>query len=196
VAAGYDGVVPAMLMTALGGGVFANIILGVILLLLLSASMSTLSSIVLSSSSAISIDLIQEIRPNIKQKLQLLITRGLCLLFILFSFVFATMNISFIVNLMSFSWGVVAGSFIGPFLWGLYGRWVTKAGAWAGLLSGVVVVGGALLYFTSVMGFDAAKSLAPQMGVAAMAVSLIAVPIVSAFTKKYDIAHTEKIFAK
>jgi Na+/proline symporter len=194
VEAGYDGVVPAMLMSALGKGVFPNVILGVILLLLLSASMSTLSAIVLSSSSAISIDLVQEVRPTIKQNTQLTITRFLCLLFIVFSFIFATMNISFIVNLMSFSWGVVAGSFIGPFLWGLYGKWITKAGAWAGLLSGIVTVGGMLLYFTSVMGFAAAKSLAPQMGVTAMAVSLIAVPLVSLFTKRYDAAHTERIF--
>jgi SSS family transporter len=191
---GYDGVVPAMLMSALGNGVFPNIILGVILLLLLSASMSTLSSIVLSSSSAISIDLIQELRPDIKQKPQLVLTRCLCIVFIVLSFIFATMNISFIVNLMSFSWGVVAGSFIGPFLWGLYGKWITKAGAWAGLLSGIVAVGGMLLYFTSVSGFAAAKSLAPQMGVTAMAVSLIAVPLVSLFTRKFDAAHTERIF--
>jgi Na+/proline symporter len=105
------------------------------------------------------------------------------------------MNISFIVNLMSFSWGVVAGSFIGPFLWGLYGKWITKAGAWAGVLSGVVVVGGLLIYFTSVMGFAAAKSFAPQMGVSAMAVSLIAVPLVSLVTKKFDAAHVEKVFS-
>jgi SSS family solute:Na+ symporter/sodium/proline symporter len=194
-AAGYDGVGPAMLMSALSGGVLPSIVLGVILLLLLSASMSTLSSIVLSSSSAVSIDLIQEIRPGVKQKTQLIATRFLCVLFIVFSFIFATMNISFIVNLMSFSWGVVAGSFIGPFLWGLYGRWVTKTGAWAGLLSGLVVVGGALIYFTSIMGFAAAKSLAPQMGVAAMAVSLIAVPLVSLVTKKFDKAHVESIFS-
>jgi SSS family solute:Na+ symporter/sodium/proline symporter len=196
VAGGYDGVVPAMLMSALGNGVFPNIILGVILLLLLSASMSTLSSIVLSSSSAISIDLIQEIRPDIRQKPQLIITRFLCLLFIVFSFIFATMNISFIVNLMSFSWGVVAGSFIGPFLWGLYGKWITKAGAWAGLLSGIVVVGGALVYFSSISSFAIAKSLAPQMGVAAMAASLVVVPLVSLFTKKFDKTHTEKIFGR
>jgi SSS family solute:Na+ symporter/sodium/proline symporter len=194
VAAGYDGVVPAMLMTALGNGVFQNVVLGVILILLLSASMSTLASIVLSSSSAISIDLVQEVKPAINQGSQLMITRGLCVIFIILSFIFATMNISFIVNLMSFSWGVVAGSFIGPFLWGLYGKWVTKAGAWAGLLSGVVVVGCALIYFTSVAGFDAAKSLAPQMGVAAMAVSLIATPLVSLATKKFETAHVERVF--
>ncbi|MDR3296170.1 MAG: sodium:solute symporter, partial [Clostridiales Family XIII bacterium] len=195
VAGGYDGAVPAMLMAALSGGVFQNIILGVILLLLLSASMSTLASVVLSSSSAVSIDLIQEIRPAIRPGPQLLVTRGLCVLFIACSFFFATMNISFIVNLMSFSWGIVAGSFIGPFLWGLYGKWVTKAGAWAGLLSGLVVVGGALLYFTSSMGFAAAKALAPQMGVSAMALSLLAVPVVSLFTKKFEKAHTDMIFS-
>jgi SSS family solute:Na+ symporter/sodium/proline symporter len=191
---GYDGVVPAMLMQALSGGVFANIVLGVILLLLLSASMSTLSSVVLSSSSAVSIDLISSLRPDVGAKQQLAIMRLLCVLFIVASFVFATMNISFIVNLMSFSWGVVAGSFIGPFIWGLYGKWVTKAGAWAGLLSGVCVVGGALLYLTSAAGFDAAKALAPQMGISAMAASLAAVPVVSLFTKKFKASHIDKVF--
>ncbi|MDR1571243.1 MAG: sodium:solute symporter [Clostridiales Family XIII bacterium] len=194
VAGGYDGVIPAMLMKALSEGVFQNVVLGVILLLLLSASMSTLSSVVLSSSSAISIDLIQEIRPNIRPGRQLLLTRILCMLFIALSFVFATMNISFIVNLMSFSWGVVAGSFIGPFLWGLYGRWVSRAGAWAGLLSGVAVVGGALVCLSLSVGFEAAKAFAPQMGISAMAVSFVAVPAVSAFTKKYDRSHTDRLF--
>jgi SSS family solute:Na+ symporter/sodium/proline symporter len=191
VAGGYDGAVPSMLITALTGGVFQNIVLAVILLLLLSASMSTLSGVVLSSSAAVSIDLIQELRPTIQPGRQLLITRGLCFLFIALSFPVATMNISFIVNLMSFSWGVVAGSFIGPFLWGLYGRWITKSGAWAGLLSGLVVVGGALLYLSASVGFAAAKSFAPQMGISAMIVSLVAVPIVSLFTRKFDAAHVD-----
>jgi SSS family solute:Na+ symporter/sodium/proline symporter len=191
---GYDSVVPAMLMQALGDGVFANIVLGVILLLLLSASMSTLSSVVLSSSSAVSVDLISGVRPQIGAKTQLATMRLLCVLFIAASFVFATMNISFIVNLMSFSWGVVAGSFIGPFIWGLYGRWITKAGAWAGLLSGVCVVGFSLLYFTSAIGFDAAKALAPQMGISAMAASFAIVPLVSLFTKKFEAAHIDKVF--
>ncbi|MDR1135247.1 MAG: sodium:solute symporter [Clostridiales Family XIII bacterium] len=192
---GYDAVIPAMLMQALSGGVLHNIVLGVILLLLLSASMSTLSSVVLSSSSAVSVDLMQGIMPDIKQKSQLSIMRVLCVLFIALSFIFATMNISFIVNLMSFSWGVVAGSFIGPFFWGLYGRWITKAGAWAGLLSGVIVVGGSLIYLSSGLGFDAAKAFAPQMGILAMAVSFVAVPAVSLFTKKFDSAHTDKVFS-
>ncbi|MDR0424177.1 MAG: sodium:solute symporter [Clostridiales Family XIII bacterium] len=192
---GYDAVVPAMLMQAFSGGVLQSVVLGVILLLLLSASMSTLSSVVLSSSSAVSVDLVHEIAPGIKQKSQLIILRVLCALFIVISVVFATMNISFIVNLMSFSWGVVAGSFIGPFFWGLYGKWVTKAGAWAGLLSGIIAVGGSLFFLSSSMGFDAAKAFAPQMGIFAMALSFVAVPAVSLFTKKFDKSHIEKVFS-
>ena len=193
---GYDNVMPTILMKALTGNVWLNILLSVIMLLLLSASMSTLASIVLTSSSAISVDIIKVIKPDISEKKQMLIMRLLCLLFVALSFVFATLNISFIVNLMSFSWGVVAGSFIGPYIWGLYSKKVTKAGAWAGTLSGLVVVGAALAVITAMSGFDAAKALAPEMGVAAMAVSVIVVPIVSAFTKKLDEKFVESCFVK
>ncbi len=183
VAGGFDGVMPTLLMEALTSNVFSVVVLSIIMLLLLSASMSTLSAVVLSSSSAVSIDLIGEIKPEIKDKHQMIVMRLLCVLFIGLSFIFATMNISFIVNLMSFSWGVVSGSFIGPFLWGIYSTKVTKAGAWAGLLSGLIVVGGAMMYYCSIIGFADAKTLAPQMGVAAMLVSVISVPVVSKFTK-------------
>lgn len=194
VAGGFDGVIPQLLMTALTHNVFSTIILSVIMLLLLSASMSTLSAIVLSSSSAVSVDLVQEIHPNIKNKHQMIIMRLLCILFIALSFIFATMNISFIVNLMSFSWGVVAGSFIGPFIWGLYSKKTTRAGAWAGILSGLVVVGGLLIFNTISVGFEAAKGMAPVFGVTAMAVSFIIVPIVSSFTKKFSRKHIESVF--
>lgn len=193
---GYDNVIPTILMKALTGDVWLNILLSVIMLLLLSASMSTLSAVVLSSSSAISVDIIEAVKPDIKPKTQMLIMRGLCLLFVALSFVFATLNVSFIVNIMSFSWGVVAGSFIGPYIWGLYSKKVTKAGAWAGTLSGLVVVGILLTVFTVTNGFDAAKALAPEFGVTAMAVSVIIVPIVSRFTKKLDTKIVDECFEK
>lgn len=183
VAGGFDGVMPSLLIEALTSNVFSIVVLSIIMLLLLSASMSTLSAVVLSSSSAVSVDLIGELKPDIKDRHQMVVMRLLCVLFIGLSYIFATMNISFIVNLMSFSWGVVAGSFIGPFIWGIYSTKVTKAGAWAGLLSGVIVVGGAMAYYCSTIGFADAKALAPQMGVAAMLVSVISVPVVSKFTK-------------
>jgi Na+/proline symporter len=193
-AAGYDGVVPNLLMQVLSGSVLTNMILSIILLLLLSASMSTLAAIVLSSSSALAVDLIKVVQPKIAPQRQLRLIRLLCLLFVALSFAFATMNISFIVNLMSFSWGIVAGCFIGPYLWGLYSKRVTRAGAWAGALSGLVVVLALAIYTTATSGFAAAKSLAPEFGVAAMVVSLLAVPLVSLFTKPFSKEHTDRVF--
>ncbi len=183
---GFDMVVPQTLMNSLGmdGSILTTIILAVIMLLLLSASMSTLSSIVLTSSSAISVDLIPVVHPQFKDKHQIAIMRLLCLLFVGLSFLFATANITFIVNLMSFSWGVVAGSFIGPFLWGLYYKGTTKTGAWAGLLSGLFVVGIlTIIHTVSSDSFKFAMSMSPQSGISAMAVSVAVVPLVSLATK-------------
>ncbi|MEA4823446.1 MAG: sodium:solute symporter [Clostridiaceae bacterium] len=179
IAGSYDAVMPTLLITVFSGSVSANIILSVILLLLLSASMSTLSAIVLTSSSAISVDILKTVRPDIPEKRQMVIMRSLCVLFVALSFTFACANISFIVNLMSFSWGIVAGSFLGPYFWGLYSKKITRIGAWAGLLSGIVIVGGSILVLTLVSGFAAAKSAAPILGVAAMGGSFLLTPILS-----------------
>lgn len=170
---GYDDVIPNILIKTLSSNTFTVVILGVIVILLLSASMSTLSSLVLSSSSAVSIDLVKEVKPDITDKGQTIIMRILCGLFIVLSFLFATLNISFIVNLMSFSWGVVAGSFIGPFLFGLYKKNISKLGGILGLLSGPVTVFSLFFFNYARVGFDSAKSMAPEFGVTAMVVSII-----------------------
>ena len=115
---GIDAVIPSLLLEVLGGNTVGTILLAVVMILLLSASMSTLVSVVLTSASAVSVDLIPMIRKKeIAPKSQMLLTRGCCLLFVICSFVFATQNIPIIVNLMSFSWGIVSGCFIGPYLW-------------------------------------------------------------------------------
>lgn len=193
---GFDMVMPELLLKTFSNGVFANIMLSIIMLLLLSASMSTLASVVLTSSSAIAVDIMGDYRNNLSDKNQMIVLRSLCILFVALSFIFASLNISFIVNIMSFSWGVVAGSFIGPFIWGLYSKKTTKAGAWAGALSGLVVVGTCIAITTLSAGFDVAKSLSPEFGVLAMVVSIIIVPIVSTFTKKLPDEHIEKCFSK
>lgn len=193
---GYDAVVPYILTSVLSSSVPLIILLAVILLLLLSASMSTLGSLVLSSSSAIAVDLMGVVRPGIKEKSQMWLMRILCLVFVALSYIFATMNISFIVNLMSFSWGIVAGCFIGPFLWGLYSKKVTRAGAWAGAVSGLVVVLGLVIFKTLTVDFNAAKSMAPNYGVVAMAVSVVIVPLVSLFTKPFTKEHLAECFDK
>ena len=192
---GVDSVIPQTLLTALGDpNLFTTIILAVILILLLSASMSTLSSIVLSSASAISVDLIPTFKKDFNSRAQMLVTRGLCLLFVALSYIFATGNITIIVNIMSFSWGIVSGCFIGPYVWGIYSKKVTKAGAWAGMICGFLTVAVTTIILTCGADFKTAASKAPEMGCAAMAVSLIVVPVVSAFTPKFAKEHIDRVF--
>lgn len=192
--AGHDGVIPAVLTTVLGKNLASNILLAVILILLLSASMSTLVSVVLSSASAISVDLIPEIKKNYTRHTQLITTRVLCLAFVILSYLFATRNISIIVNIMSFSWGIVSGCFIGAYVWGICSKRITLAGAWCGIAAGFLTVLCPTVITTLRSGFAAAAANAATLGVYAMAASLIAVPVVSCFTKKYDSEHIAAVF--
>ena len=95
---------------------------------------------------------------------------------------------------MSFSWGLVSGCFIGPYIWGLFSKKITKIGAYAGIVSGLLTVGGATLVITLTNSFSAAAAKSPEMGVSAMAVSMIVVPVVSLLTKNKDTARVDKIF--
>jgi len=192
---GIDSIIPAVLIKVLGNGTLGIILLAVIMILLISASMSTLEAVVLTSASAVAVDLIPSIRKKpIKPERQMLITRMFCLAFVACSFIFATQNIPIIVSLMSFSWGVVSGCFIGPYIWGLFSKKITKVGAYAGMIAGLLTVGSATLVISLTSSFSAAAAKSPEMGVAAMAVSMIVVPVVSAFTKKNDQQRVEEIF--
>ena len=192
---GIDSVIPTLLMEVLGGGTLGIILLAVIMILLLSASMSTLEAVVLTSASAVAVDLIPAVRKKeTNPETQMLLTRILCLVFVACSFIFATQNIPIIVSLMSFSWGIVSGCFIGPYIWGLFSKKITKIGAYSGILSGLLVVGISTLVISLNSGFGAAAAKSPEMGVAAMAVSMIIVPVVSALTKNKDTERVEDIF--
>ena len=190
---GIDAIIPAVLMEVLGNGTLGIILLAIIMVLLLSASMSTLEAVVLTSASAVAVDLIPAVsKKEIPAKKQMLLTRLLCLAFVACSFIFATQNIPIIVSLMSFSWGIVSGCFIGPYIWGLFSKKITRIGAFAGIISGLVTVGGATLVISLTSGFSAAAAKSPEMGVCAMAISMIIVPIVSIITKK-DATDKERI---
>ena len=195
---GIDSVIPAVLLKVLGGSTLGIILLALIMILLLSASMSTLEAVVLTSASAVAVDLIPAFRKKeIPANKQMLITRIFCLAFIACSFIFATQNIPIIVNLRSFSWGIVSGCFIGPYIWGMFSKRITKIGAFAGVISGLVTVGGATLVMSLTSGFGVAASRSPEMGVAAMAVSFIVVPVVSLLTKNSakDTQRADDIFS-
>lgn len=195
---GIDAVIPSVLMEVLGNGTLGVILLAIIMVLLLSASMSTLQSVVLTSASAVAVDLIPAVsKKEISSKNQVLLTRVLCLAFVACSFIFATQNIPIIVSLMSFSWGIVSGCFIGPYVWGLFSKKITKIGAYAGILSGLLTVGGTTLVISLTSGFSAAASRSPEMGVAAMAISFVVVPLISLLTKNKaeEQKRVEEIFA-
>ncbi|MDK2800530.1 MAG: solute:Na+ symporter, family [Clostridiales bacterium] len=179
----FDMIMPEILKIAL-----PEAVLIVILLLVLSASMSTLASIVLTSSSAIAIDLVQGyLFPNMKKDKVMLLMRILCLVFIIFSFIVAYKP-NAILALMSFSWGTVAGAFIGPFIYGLYWKGTTQLGAWAGM------VGGFLTSIILAIQSNMNASQAPMFGMIAMIVSIIAVPVVSVITPKFSHTHISEVF--
>jgi SSS family solute:Na+ symporter len=160
----------------------------IVMLLVLSASMSTLSSLVLVSSSALSIDLIHgAFCPSLDKKHTVTILRVFCGVFIIFSLLIAIFKFDIIIKLMSLSWGTIAGAFLAPYLYGLFWKGTTKAGAWAGLISGVVIsVLGTLLFKD--------EKLAPLVSSVSMLLPLIIVPIVSWFTPAYEKEHLARVF--
>jgi len=115
--------------------------------------------------SAVAVDLIPAVRKKeTEPKTQMLLTRILCLAFVACSFIFATQNTPIIVSLMSFSWGIVSGCFIGPYIWGLFSKKITKIGAHAGIIAGFLTVGGATLVISLNSGFSAAAVKSPRDG--------------------------------
>ena len=167
----FDRIIPDMLNAHLPEALMA-----LILLLVLSASMSTLSSLILVSSSAVAIDMYKgHINPDISKKKSLAMMRFLCFVFMAFAFFIARYEFAFIVTLMSLSWGVVAGSFLAPYVYALYWRRTTKAGVLAGMLTGFTL---AIVLFY-LMGQD----YSPFASSIAMIVPFGVVPLVSIFTR-------------
>lgn len=163
-AAGHDQMIPIILNSAL-----PTLLLGIVLVLVMAASVSTLSGITLSSCSTIVLDLINGRKENdsIDKVKVLKTTRLICLLFIALSYLIAAVKTP-ILTLMSFSWGTISGAFLAPYLLGLRWKKMNMTGAWTGMITGVAV-SIALMIFS---GFAAAS--APLFGVIAMASSFVA----------------------
>ncbi|MCD8315895.1 MAG: sodium:solute symporter family protein [Eggerthellaceae bacterium] len=175
----YDSIIPSMLST------LPDILIGLVIVLVLSASMSTLSSLVLTSSSTLTIDLIKgNVVKKMSEKAEIGTMRVLLVIFIIISAVIALFqyhsSIVFIAQLMSYSWGALAGAFLGPFLWGLYSGRVSKAAVWCSFVIGV-----GLTLVNMIMGFVGTPLIASPIncGAICMILSLIVVPVVSLFTK-------------
>lgn len=178
----FDRIIPDLLTTHLPEGVMA-----LIMLLILSASMSTLSSLILVSASAIAIDMYKgHVNPSVSKERSLMMMRFLSAIFIALSYVIARYDFALIVTLMSLSWGVVAGSFMAPYFYGLYWRGATRAGAKAGMFTGMTL---AIVLF-----FKLGPDKSPLAASIAMIVPFIVVPLVSVFSKPPSKSLLDKAF--
>lgn len=163
----------------------------VILLLVFSASMSSLSSLVLVSSSAIAMDLYAGVlKPNADKRTVMILMRVLCGVFVAASLALAMRQLTFIVNLMALSWGALAGSFAAPYVYGLFWRRATRAGATAGLLSGLIIAAGLVLAQPQIY-----MKYSPVFGALGIVVPFAVVPIVSLFTKQLPKEIVNKAFS-
>ena len=188
---GYDSVIPTMLSG------LPSVLIALVVVLVLAASMSTLSSLVLASSSTLTLDFIKgTLIKDLEEKKQLLIMRALIVVFITISVVLALVqyksNVTFIAQLMGVSWGALAGAFLAPFLYGLYWKRTSKAAVWVSFVFSTVVM----------LANVVAKPLFPVIlrspinaGAFCMIAGLILVPIVSVFTKAPDKQLVENVFA-
>ncbi len=190
-AVGYDAIIPTMLEK------LPDLLMGVVIILVLSASMSTLSSLVLTSSSTFTIDLIKPLsKKTISEKKQISIMRILIAIFILVSAVIAWMqykfNISSIAQLMGISWGALAGAFLAPFLYGLYWKRTTRTACYVSFGFGVVVM---VLNMVARSAFPAFMQSPVNCGAVVMIASLVIVPVVSLLTPKPDAKSVDAMFA-
>ncbi|MFZ5646405.1 MAG: sodium:solute symporter family protein [Bacillota bacterium] len=179
---------PDLLMPTLINNILPEIGAAVILLLVLSASMSTLASLVLVSSSAITIDLLKTVRPDMGDRQGTTAMRLFCLLFIALSLVLALAQPQIILSLMAMSWGTVAGFFLAPYIYGLFWRGATPASAWAGALAGLVFSVAMSLYYKLNPG------VMPTIGSLAMLIPLVVMPVVALFTKPLPDEYIRKVF--
>ena len=191
----YDSIVPSMIEN------LPEILIGVVVVLVLSASMSTLSSLVLTSGSTLTLDIIVPAsKKKIKEKSQMLIIRVFILFFIVISSILAIIqaksSVTFIAQLMGISWGALAGAFLAPFLYSLYWKRVTKAAVLASFISGTgIMIANMFCSFTGRTFISPYFTSPINAGVLAMVAGLVVVPLVSLCTKKPDEKQIEETFA-
>ncbi len=188
---GYDAIIPTMFES------FSPLMIGLVVILVLSASMSTLSSLVLTASSTLTLDLLGKLPcAKMSEKQQLRWIRWLILAFIVLSAVIAIVqyrySITFIAQLMGLSWGAMAGAFLGPYLYGLYSKRITVASVWTSFAFGVGVMLLNMFFRTS---FPAWLQSPINCGAFVMVASLVIVPLVSLITRPPSGEHVDWVFS-
>ena len=188
---GYDSVVPTMLAG------LPDMLIAIVVILVLSASMSTLSSLVLPSSSTLTLDLLKDnVIKDMDEKRQVFIMRVLIVVFVAISVVIAIVqyrsNVTFIAQLMGVSWGALAGAFLAPFLYGLYWKSASRIGVWCSFIFSTVVMLANMFVRSS---FPTLLQSPINAGAFCMIAGLIIVPVVSLFTPKPDRKVVEDAFS-
>ena len=179
-----DYIVPSMLKLAN----LPTVLLGVVLVLLISASVSTLCSITLTASSTFSVDIVKKsIRPNMSEKKTTVLTKLACVVFVIMSFVVATTDTP-ILDMMSYSWGIISGSFLAPYVIALYWKKANKQGAWAGIIGGFVIalVPAVCKLAEPFADVAAVKQIAAMGPVFACAAMIISIVLVIGVSKVYN----------
>ena len=197
----FDTIVPTMLST------LSALVIAVVIVLVLSASMSTLSSLVLTSSSTFTLDVIKPAsKKEMSEKKQVFVMRVFIVFFIFVSAVIAIFKdahpeVTFIAQMMGVSWGALAGSFLAPFLYGLYWKGVTKVATVVCFVWGCAVAVLQLIVslcgidvtgWGTVLGYIFKSSI--NSGVVAMVGGLIIVPVISLITKKQSKEEIDNMF--
>jgi len=168
----FDAIMPTVLTQAL-----PEVLAALILLLVLSASMSTLAGLVMISGSAITVDLVQdELKKDLGKRAAVSLLRVLIVVFIVLSVVLAQQKWQLIVNLMALSWGVVAGAFLGPIVWGALWRRTTLTSVWATMIFSLVFMGGLGWRYTS---DPETAGYIPVLAAITIVASLLITPLVS-----------------
>ena len=197
----FDTIIPSMLST------LPAFVIAIVIVLVLSASMSTLSSLVLTSSSTFTLDVIKVAsKKEMDDKKQVRTMQIFIVFFIVVSAIIAIFKdahpeVTFIAQMMGVSWGALAGAFLAPFLYGLYWKGVTKAatatcyvwGCGIAILQMIVTLTGTdVTSWGPILGYIFRSSI--NSGVIAMVGGLVLVPIVSLFTAKQDAKVVDEMF--
>ena len=142
----------------------------IVLILILSASMSTLAALVLISSSSLVKDFYAGfINKNTSDRQLTTYMRFGSVFFVILSVIIALMKPDSIVAILGISWGAIGAMFLGPFIWGLFSTKVNKFGAISSSVIALIVTISLYLYGWS----------SPEAGTIGMMVSLVVNPIFS-----------------
>lgn len=181
----YDKIIPLVLTQK---GLMPTIVLAILLIVILAASMSTLASLVLASSTTFVMDLLKPImKDKVSEKKTVLMLRFCCILFVAAAYILATGN-SPVLNLNALSWGFVSGCLLAPYLLGLYWKRATRLGVYISMISAVIIMIGGV----SIFGLN--SPYITTISAAAIVVPNVILVIASLVTEKMEATHVAYIF--